>query len=77
MGLKLYAAGLAGQSYFQGCKVPNRLGVTSASKSDCQRLSSTLLFLGLKQKQSKTRFEGPMMVRFQEEIGCFQLEFGL
>ena len=28
-------------------------------------------------KQSKTPFESLTMVRFQEEIGCSQLKFGL
>ena len=77
MGLKLKAAGLAGQSLFQGCKVPNRLGVTSASKSDCKRLSRVLLLSGIERKQSKIPFEGLTMVRFQEENGPSQLKFGL
>ena len=74
MGLKLKAAGLAGQSKFQGCKVPNHLGVTSASTSDCQRLSRVLLLSGIERKQSKVPFESPTMVRFQEEKWMHQLK---
>ena len=47
---------------FQGCKVPNRMGVTSALKSDCQRLSRVLLLSGIERKQSKLPFESPTMV---------------
>ena len=70
--------GLLGKANFKaGCKVPNRLGVTSASKSDCQRLSRVLLLSGIERKQSKHPFQSPTMVRFQEENGSPQLKFGL
>ena len=69
--------GLLGKANFKGCKVPNRLGLTSARKSDCQRLSRVLLLSGIERKQSKHPFESLTMVRFQEENGSSQLEFGL
>ena len=53
------------------------MGVTSAIKSDCQRLSRVLLLSGIERKQSKLPFESPTMVRFQEENGSSQLKFGL
>ena len=58
-------------------KVPNWLGVTSASKSDCQRLSRVLLLPGIKRKQSKLPFESLTMVRFKQENGCNNPKFGL
>ena len=69
--------GLLGKAKFQDCKVPNRLGVTLAIKSDCQRLSRVLLLSGIERKQSKLPFESLTMVRFQEENGSSQLKFGL
>ena len=68
MDLNFKAAELAGQSELQGCKVPNHLGVTSASKNDCQRLSRVLLLSGIERKQSKPPSESPTMVRFQQEM---------
>ena len=56
--------GLLGKAKIQGCKVTNRLGVTSASRSDCQRLSIVLLLSGIERKQSKYPFESVTMVRF-------------
>ena len=66
--------GLLGKANF---KAANRLGVASASKSDCQRLSRMLLFSGIGRKQSKLPFEIHTMVRFQEENGCTNSKFGL
>ena len=40
---------------------------TSASKSDCQRLSRMLLLSGIERKRSEVPFESPTMMRFQEE----------
>ena len=53
------------------------VGVTSASKSDCQRLSRVLLLSGIERKQSKHPFESSTMVRFQVENGCNNSKFGL
>ena len=40
----LRQVGSLGEASFKAAKDPNRLGVTSASKSNCQRLSRMLLF---------------------------------
>ena len=69
--------GLLGTANFNAAEVPNRLGVTSAIKSDSQRLSRVLLLSGIERKQSKLPFESPTMVRFQEENGCNNSKFGL
>ena len=69
--------GLLGKANFKAAKSPNHLGVTSASKSDCQRLSRVLLLSGIERIQSKHPFESLTMMRFQEENGSSQLKFGL
>ena len=75
-GYMLMEIDWGGKFNYTSCGYPI-LGVASASKSDCQRLSRVSLLSGIERKQSKLPFESPTMVRFQEDNGCSQLKFGL
>ena len=77
VGLKLYGSWACWAKLISRLQSPNRLGVTSAIKCDCQRLSRVLLLSGIERKQSKLPFESLTMVRFQEENGSSELKFGL
>ena len=52
--------GLLGKANFKaGCKVPNRLGVTSASKATAKDSQEFCCFLGLKENKVSTLLKVP------------------